>query len=138
VLDRHNAYRARHHAAPLSWDADLAAAAQGYANQCRGLVHSGPGECLCTGHANWANCVEDWYREARARAAHAGRRRLTLQPLPSSGGGSGARGRNLTDPPTRLPPAAAAVITVVLARRAPRRSASTTSRRASFRMRRAT
>jgi hypothetical protein len=52
VLDLHNAYRARHHAPPLAWDASLAASAQAWADRCV-FQHSGPGGelsvsvCVC-------------------------------------------------------------------------------------------
>ena len=41
VLDRHNMYRAKHQADPLSWDADLAAGSQAWSDNCA-FQHSNP------------------------------------------------------------------------------------------------
>ncbi|KIY97556.1 Protein PRY1 [Monoraphidium neglectum] len=65
VLQRHNELRARHGAAPLSWDAPLAAQAQGYADGCpnghSGM--SGVGENLAWGYSSFEEAVNAWYNE---------------------------------------------------------------------------
>jgi pathogenesis-related protein 1 len=63
-LERHNEHRAEHCAAPLSWDDELAASAQAWADRCV-FEHSGPGENLFanTGIPSAAAAVDDWYSE---------------------------------------------------------------------------
>lgn len=68
MLNAHNSKRASHNALPLTWDSQLAAYAQDYANkfQCGGsLVHSGGpyGENLAMGYSDAASAVEAWYSE---------------------------------------------------------------------------
>lgn len=70
MLSAHNAYRAKHCVAPLTWSATLAAAAQKWANGCS-LTHSGGGygENLWWGTAGAfspQNVVASWYNEIAA------------------------------------------------------------------------
>ncbi len=68
VLKRHNERRAAHGAAPLQWDAALAAQAQGYADGCPGghSQISGVGENLAWGHASFTAAADAWYDEVGA------------------------------------------------------------------------
>lgn len=68
VLAAHNAYRARHGAAALTWSAPLAANAQGWADTCN-FEHSGvanAGENLAAwsgGGRSAVDMVDRWYAE---------------------------------------------------------------------------
>jgi hypothetical protein len=63
ALARANAYRARHSAPPLAWDASLAAAAEAAARDCP-KGHSGaPGEVLGWGLRDASQAVDTWYSE---------------------------------------------------------------------------
>lgn len=66
VLDVSNAYRARHNAPALTWDASLAASAQTVANTCVFQHSNGNyGENLAAGTGNYAytSAVNNWYDE---------------------------------------------------------------------------
>jgi uncharacterized protein YkwD len=66
VLDAHNAYRARHCVAPLTWSPRIAATAQRWAERCA-LNHdtnSGLGENLAWGtQISGRDAVSLWYQE---------------------------------------------------------------------------
>jgi hypothetical protein len=64
ILDAHNAYRAKHCAPALTWSADLAAAAQQWADGCK-FTHSGVvGESLAWGtNLSGQGAVDMWYGE---------------------------------------------------------------------------
>jgi hypothetical protein len=68
VLDLHNSLRSRHRAAPLAWDAGVAAYAQNYANRCiwghnPDARNYGLGENLALGHRSLRAAVQAWYDE---------------------------------------------------------------------------
>jgi len=82
IVDAHNAHRAEHCAPPLAWSADLARAAQAWADQigARGcaLEHSRSsyGENLAAGTAGTLSpedVVEMWYREVEHYRFRTGR-----------------------------------------------------------------
>ncbi|KAF8072876.1 PRY1 [Scenedesmus sp. PABB004] len=62
VWDAHNAARAAHRAGPLGWSADLAAAAQAWAERCV-FQHSGPGENLAQNFPNFGAAMRAWMAE---------------------------------------------------------------------------
>ncbi|WIA37933.1 hypothetical protein OEZ86_001310 [Tetradesmus obliquus] len=65
VLTATNAYRAKHQAPPLAWDAALAVRAQAFAAGCPN-GHSGDrgvGENLAWGYQSWQAAVDGWYNE---------------------------------------------------------------------------
>jgi uncharacterized protein YkwD len=66
-LDPHNAARAHHCAPPLTWNEELAASAQAWANQCvfEHAQGAGFGENLFAkvGDSTAADAVDDWYAE---------------------------------------------------------------------------
>ena len=65
ALDLHNEYRAKHHAPPLVWSAEVADSAQRWADNCR-FMHShgtGLGENLAMGHNDIGAAIKDWYEE---------------------------------------------------------------------------
>jgi pathogenesis-related protein 1 len=66
-LEQHNAHRADHCAPPLTWDDELAASAQAWADRCV-FEHSGPGENLFAnvGTPSAAAAVDEWYSEVAA------------------------------------------------------------------------
>lgn len=65
VLDTHNSFRARHGAAPLSWNTRIAASAQAYSENCV-FEHSrtkGLGENLSSGYRTWAAATKAWMED---------------------------------------------------------------------------
>ncbi|KAF6253115.1 CAP domain-containing protein [Scenedesmus sp. NREL 46B-D3] len=68
ALDRHNTYRRRHQAAPLLWDAKMAAQAAEFAASCP-MGRSGRarlGENLAFGFSDVPSAVDTWYAQASA------------------------------------------------------------------------
>lgn len=64
VLRAHNAFRARHHAAPLVWDHELANYAHRYASRCEFRHSATPyGENLAAGYSSALAAVQAWYDE---------------------------------------------------------------------------
>lgn len=64
-LGPHNAARAQHGAAALTWSNDLAASAQSWANGCK-FQHSGAGENLAAGTGAYtpAQAIKSWTDES--------------------------------------------------------------------------
>ncbi|KIZ02292.1 hypothetical protein MNEG_5669 [Monoraphidium neglectum] len=64
ILSLHNSLRAKHGAAPLAFNGQLAASAQAWADRCV-FQHSGPGENLAQYFPDPLQAVQAWYDEIR-------------------------------------------------------------------------
>jgi uncharacterized protein YkwD len=67
ALARTNQLRKVHNASELTWDAELAASAEEWAQTCS-MAQSwtpGVGENLAYGYKGWDEAVDAWYREVR-------------------------------------------------------------------------
>ncbi|KAG0280831.1 hypothetical protein BGZ95_008503 [Linnemannia exigua] len=64
ILDTHNKHRARHGAAPLTWNAQAAQFGNNWIQQCQ-FKHSGGkyGENLAAGYKDFKTGIDAWYNE---------------------------------------------------------------------------
>eukprot|EP00775_Hariotina_reticulata_P009864 gene9864-10022_t len=67
ALDKTNAYRQRHQAAPLAWDDSLASSAATWAAGCPNghSGYSGVGENMAWGYSTLTDAVDAWYNEVK-------------------------------------------------------------------------